>query len=308
MMLRAVFLLLVLLGTLRGDPFVTYEFSGGRFGDCLLAYLHAKWLSYKYDLPLLYKPFQYSDELCLHGKERPFIQFYPVQLLGRIQLDPSRNRTIFSCPYFPEDPSDRWINPRRYRFDVDWKDQEFKRIAREMIAPKSALQMTIPPKNSVNVAIHIREGGGYDTDHTRLWDPLKLPPIHFYQEGLKKVIELFKGKAIYCFLFTDALEPSLLAAELYQSIPPELGVQIDYRIENNNHSANVLEDFFSFFNFDVLIHPQSNYSVVAAGIGDFALTYSPVNFKREEKTITITEAKLDRDDALFKQVLERVGS
>ncbi|HEV7737800.1 MAG TPA: hypothetical protein VGO47_10580, partial [Chlamydiales bacterium] len=39
---------------------ITYEFSGGRFGDNLLAYFHAKWVSYKYNIPFFYKEFPYS--------------------------------------------------------------------------------------------------------------------------------------------------------------------------------------------------------------------------------------------------------
>ena len=42
---------------------------GGRLGDQLIAYMHAKWVSYLYDIPLLYKPFHYSNDLVLDDKE-----------------------------------------------------------------------------------------------------------------------------------------------------------------------------------------------------------------------------------------------
>ena len=41
-------------------------------------------------------------------------------------------------------------------------------MVREMISPKVDLVLTIPPASTINIAIHIREGGGYDTDHTQL--------------------------------------------------------------------------------------------------------------------------------------------
>ena len=51
---------------------VTYDFSGGRFGDNLVSYCHAKWISYKYNIPLLYKPFDYSDQLMMDVLEIPY--------------------------------------------------------------------------------------------------------------------------------------------------------------------------------------------------------------------------------------------
>ncbi|NDD58753.1 MAG: hypothetical protein EBZ47_05820 [Chlamydiae bacterium] len=48
--------------------YLTYH-GGGRFGDRLIAYMHAKWLSYKYNIPMLYIPFAYSDDLILDDIE-----------------------------------------------------------------------------------------------------------------------------------------------------------------------------------------------------------------------------------------------
>src|SRR5581483_4103322 len=45
---------------------VTYELNSGRLGDNLLTYGIARWISYKYGLPFLYVPFEYSEYLRLH--------------------------------------------------------------------------------------------------------------------------------------------------------------------------------------------------------------------------------------------------
>lgn len=289
---------------------VTYEFSGGRFGDNLLSYLHAKWISYIYEIQLFYKPFPFSSDLQLHDREicldNKQIRHFQRRSIFNFQENlKDASPTLFICPYFPEDPSFQRLNPKGHRFDVNWKDPEFKKIAQEMIAPKGELLLTIPPKTTVNIAIHIREGGGYDTDHTRLWDPLKLPPLHFYIQGLLEVLEQFHDRPIYCYLFTDAIEPHLLAEELQQAIPKQIPIQIDYRRTQNRHDANVLEDFFSFFHFDVLIHPQSNYSIVAEKIGDFAIIYTPTNFQRQGKKIEITESKFEINETKYQNVLKR---
>ncbi|MFA5306719.1 MAG: hypothetical protein WC365_04680, partial [Candidatus Babeliales bacterium] len=52
-----------------GISAVTYGLSGGRFGDNLLCYVHAKWISYKYHIPLLYFPFEYSSHLVFDEAE-----------------------------------------------------------------------------------------------------------------------------------------------------------------------------------------------------------------------------------------------
>ena len=80
---------LVFTGLLSSESYITYEFFGGRFGDCLLSYLHAKWLSYKYQLPLLYKPFKYSSDLCLDAKEQlihPILTVSIGNYSGKIRL------------------------------------------------------------------------------------------------------------------------------------------------------------------------------------------------------------------------------
>ena len=48
---------------------VTYKFGGGRFGDQMLTYLHAKWAAYCYKLDFYYKPFTFSDRFVLHDED-----------------------------------------------------------------------------------------------------------------------------------------------------------------------------------------------------------------------------------------------
>lgn len=309
-MVRWIFLSSFFCASLFSESFVTYEFSGGRFGDCLLSYLHAKWLSYTHQIPLLYRPFPYSSELALHAKERRYQPFYllkyPMLKLGASRPSPTGEECIYECPYFPTRPDNEWEDPQAYRFLIDWKNEEFKKIVREMIAPIQPLQLTVPPKDCISIALHVREGGGFEKGLFHF--PLKLPPLSFYLEGFLKVLAEFEGLSIYCYLFTDALDPAKLAAKLEEVVPTGASVRIDYRKENNHHAANVLEDFFSFFYFDVLIFPQSNYSGVAAVMGDFAITYFPIGFSREKKKVVITESHLERNEALYERAVKRVSS
>ncbi len=280
---------------------ITYEFSGGRFGDNLISYLHAKWISYQYDLPLLYRPFPYSSALMMEEKELKQVPYsgpaMPLRHLGILKKDQS---VLYSIAYFPENPGERPFN--YIPFTVNWEDPQFRKIAREMIAPRGALPLTKPPESTVNIAIHVREGGGFDNDHTRTHDPLKLPPIAFYVEGLLKILPLFEGKAIYCHLFTDAVDVQSLANVFIQAAPHVL---FGYRKTQNFHTLNVLEDFFSLFEFDILIHPQSNYSLVPALLCDYAVDYAPIRASNINGQIKIEEVAFKKNQKILNAVTQR---
>src|SRR5271156_1825171 len=86
---------------------ITYPATGCRFGDNLLAYLNARWLSYKYNLPFLYRQFPYSDQLALHEKDYlrldlhwPFFKkFWALQQEQDILK--ISGPALITVPYFP---------------------------------------------------------------------------------------------------------------------------------------------------------------------------------------------------------------
>jgi hypothetical protein len=288
----AILFIFFTINSLRASPAVTYTFSGGRFGDNLLAYLHAKWLSYRYQIPLQYRSFRYSSELIMDQEESSAQCPLPVVYLDRsnyssLQTDASY---LYVCPYFAENPWD----PVQYesfplRFDVDWTDPAFRAIARKMIAPKQALDLMIPSTHTVNIALHFREGGGYDGLINKLGDPLKFPPVAYYRECLLEIASLFRGKSIYCYVFTDAAHPESIVMQLQSAMPSECPIVFDYRKTGNYHAANVLEDFFSLFHFDILIRSQSNFSTVASLLHDYAIDYFPTHCVKHGPEIHITQ-------------------
>ncbi len=272
-----ILLALVTFSSLWGHEVgVTYTFSGGRFGDQLLSYLHAKWISYHYQIPLLYEPFYYSSLLVLDDRERPYqprLFRWKVPLNEYTPINPSPCfSTAYVAHYFPEDSEEKLTYSY---FDVDWKDEGFRKLAREYLSPKQPIETVATHAHCVNVAIHVREGGGFDSDHTRYYAPKKLPPMEFYVEALLKIRELFPEQELYCHVFTDALCPQDLVDILRASIQDDPLVSFGCRTENNRHDTNVLEDFFSLFNFDALIRPQSNFSIVPSLLKDYSVLIFP---------------------------------
>lgn len=305
MLFRSFLISLLFLGNLYAAA-VTYD-SQGRFGDKLIAYLHAKWLSYHYQVPLLYKPFPYSSELIMDDKE---IHYSAVRnsYQGQVNFSGQDLRNgknhIFVAKYFPEVEYEKKA-PGYYVFPVDWKDQGFRKIAKEMISPKKELVLTYPPHDRLSVALHVRQGGGYDRRDADLVIPLKFPPITFYIKSLKIILDLFKDKAIYCHLFTDALQPKEWADQIQRSLPENAPIIFKYREKGNKHSANVLEDFFSLFNFDILIRGESNYSIVPSLIHDYAVFCYPEVFSIQDKQVTIDRIKVEINEALYNDCLEK---
>ncbi len=71
---------------------IAYGLNAKRFGDKLISYCHAKWISYKHNIPLLYRPFTRSDKLILHTKyalydESKFDQIVKFRSRGQKQND-----------------------------------------------------------------------------------------------------------------------------------------------------------------------------------------------------------------------------
>ncbi len=273
---------------------VSYIHSGGRFGDQLIGYLHAKWISYKYKIPLLYKPFAFSDQLVVHHLEKRFNQESTVYYDQVIYPHPNALidydepiSALYVIPYFPECVQER-CSGVYYAFQVDWNDPGFRKEIKRCIKPlyfRTSLQL---PKDYITVAVHVRTGGGYDGTNVGEVFPLKVPPHSFYMEQIQRIYEIFNGSPLYAYIFTDDKDPAAIA-HYYKNFLNNADIEFGYRQEANSHDANVLEDFFEMTKFDCLIRPESNYSICASKIADYKVMITPSHSVLIGNTIYIDE-------------------
>lgn len=260
---------------------VTYE-MGSRTGDNVLAYSHAKWISYSLDIPLYYKPFPNSDQFVFHEIETlltPEIEaLYDVVMVNSVdQLKAKiKKDTLFVIRFFPDSYDEHislaFFNGTPY-IPVNWDDPVFKDMMVQLIQPRFPLNMIYPPKDIVSVALHYRNGGGYDSDYLKGLLPLRFVPDSYYIEQLHHLHDLVGNVPMYVQIFTDYHNP----VEIKQKFEKEFSNKVKFvcREQGNHYNSNILEDMFSMTNFDCLVRAVSHYSITSSHVGDFKIEIYP---------------------------------
>jgi hypothetical protein len=294
-MLKNIFLICV-FNLLAIDHAVTYEITPGRFGDNLLNYMHAKWISYKYQIPLLYKPFIFSNKLIMHENEIKYENQYhkfdkKIMLSESNKIDLTINKKIlYIVPYFPETFYEinfckNYEGGKWYYFDTDWKDNDFRKILSENIKPNYEIKDKIQiPANSISVALHIRTGGTFDDNETIKAFPLKFVNNEFYFQEIEFLIKHYINQKIFIHIFTDDMN-TLDILNIYKKKFNHKNIMFNIRKLNNNHESNILEDFFAMLKFDCLVHSESNYSLTASFLGNFKYKARPTFFEVNKNKI-----------------------
>src|SRR5579863_5779102 len=98
---------------------ITWEPNGGRFGDNLLSYSRAKWLSYQFNIPVLYLPFKYSDQLMLHEQELMYTPEQAQQFDHIVRIPNIKKYHLFSHN------NTLYISHWDADVIIDWFDQPF---------------------------------------------------------------------------------------------------------------------------------------------------------------------------------------
>lgn len=290
---------------------ITYNLNGGRFGDHLIIYIKAKWLAYKYQIPLLYRPFRYSEYLKLHDLEEIYIRDkhdpqFRVQVLrygDRVPLNSTQRKCLEKDLNIDRDSATLyWVN--FYLKLSDWhrtdqiSDEKFINELKRSIAPRVPIAPLRLPKNRLTVAIHVRRGGGYekpnyniDPEKGPVFPPLRFPPDQFYIDQLKVISDMFAPQLLYVHIFTDDPEPQKIV-DKYSVALNNPRIVFGCRTKNNSHDKNVLEDFFGMSKFDCLIRPESGFSRAAQLIGNHKLVIAPKAFRFEGDQLIITDVKI----------------
>ncbi len=137
-----------------------------RLGNNLENYCKAKWISYKYNIPFLLKPFRYSDQLRLYHfethLEKEFEKQFDSIILANHENDlftHTHTSVLYQCNIcFQANDIIYFDHLLTYADD----HPTFKDILCSMIKPLQQVPSIKLPKNIITIAVHVRKGGGYD--------------------------------------------------------------------------------------------------------------------------------------------------
>lgn len=299
------------LQTLAYGHAVTYQLNKGRLGDHLLTYAMAKLISYRYYMPLLLSPFQYSDQLVLHLYEPHFNEKIDAQYPKKVIVD-NNVYTDYQIPRLYICTLKSKINECQTFNDLykyTRADPLFKKILQTMIAPINPIELISLPPDIITVAVHVRKGGGYDgpllsktsthgynTPATKvhyadvMW-PTRFPPEIYYIEQIKRVARLYNNKPLFLHIFTDDKNPRAIV-DRFKAQLAHLPITFNYRATDNGHNVNVLDDLFNMTRFDCLIRPASSFSKIAQLLGDHKIIIYPKHAQWVGQTLVIDQISI----------------
>lgn len=277
---------------------ITYEFSGGRLGDNLVAYLHAKWISYQYQVPLLIRPFRYAEEFVFFEQEEKLTEEIKSQFNKTCSLDiknplllKSEKSTLFYFPFYI-DGLDVKGDVNYKHVEPNWNDPRFKAIIRQSLSFVNPPKGFPLPKDRITVAIHVRKGCGPDTCNMHLSDPLKFPPNSFYIEQIIRLYHLLNQRPLYVHIFSDISRPQTLINEFAKATK---GMKIEYHTRDQQLYFNtMMEDFYMMSQFDCIIRPNSSFSIVAAKISNCNIEIFPTH-----ASLNGNNPKIERVETLY---------
>lgn len=288
--------------------FVTYDLGMGRFGDKLLGYVHAKWVEHKYGHILLYRPFPYSENLCLSQIEISYdiVRKQPF-LHGMDYVPPysfeNHEQSLVILPYFPESQFEYQQGHPWISMEIDWESPGFREELRRCIQPKKPIPPLPKPKDRISVAIHLRLGSGYDSSSASYDVPHKIPFIEYYFEQLEQLIKLCGNRPLYVYLFTDDPNPISLKQQ-FEDLFSHENILFACRTDVNRHDLNVIEDFFALLEFDCLIRPESNFSIIPSLMKEYQLLIYPKRLCQSGEKPYIDEATIKKGKH-FEEFLKR---
>ncbi len=277
---------------------------GGRLGDRLLMFTKAKFFAYRYNLPLFYKPFDYSDQLAMHdrlphydgarGKYKEIL--YKEMNVGE-RINP--NSIMYKIHYFFKFSDwDTRIGEEIMFWPGVFSDKKFLNELKKDIAPRRGNMKINLPTDKITVAVHIRHGGGVDDTllseqlyNKRYADqgfPFKFPPLQYYVDEIKRLSEMLDNQPMYAHIYTDSKDPVAMM-NLVKKAVNKTNITFNCRRSGNAPQVNVLEDVFAMAQYACFIRSGSNFAQISQLIGNHKIVIYPKAMHWEGTKLLVDE-------------------
>ncbi|MGB8366888.1 MAG: hypothetical protein WCD44_00865 [Candidatus Babeliales bacterium] len=290
----------------QANQAITNRLCPGRFGDKIVYYAVAKWISHKFTLPFFLKPFEYSSLLRLGKEEKKYSDNMLQKFKDGLQKIKSEQDVIIHAANNVLFEFDKHFYVNGSHRKEDWlrhiiKDQQFMRKLKYMLYPALSLMQIKLPLNKITVAVHIRKGGGVDKPlysmqyyanriepyADKQW-PRKFPPEQYYVDQIKKISHLFDERPLFVYLFTDDENQRQLVNRMKKAVNKS-NITFACREKISFHKTYVVEDFYNMAQFDCLIRPDSCFSMAAQLLGNHKVIILPKHAKWEGEKLIIDE-------------------
>jgi|SRR5579859_3899878 len=291
---------------------ISYILNGGRLGDNLVSFCHAKGQALKNKAKFLYVPFPYSDQLMIHELEPRLFEKEKHRYSQVIVMNPGQQaiinntNTLYLLPYCAEAPIELKDPHEAAKYEyskVDWKNQDFLTEIRKLIKPRFVIPQPYLPQDRITVAVHVRLGGAFESDsYLDRKAPTvicKMPPISYFIEQLSWLSSFFKDQPMYAYIFTDDSNPTSIMKAIAQGVN-KINIQYNCRRHDNHWANNVLEDLFNMTHFDCLIRSTSNFTFIASKLTDYKVVISALNAQWVDGQATIDQVA--REGSLVDEV------
>ena len=309
-MIRVVFFLWILVpffcnaNELRQRHAISYQ-GGHRFGDRMLVYAQARYLSYITSVPFLYNHFIYSDQVTIEEDARAFEEeqgHYQRRILINSPStffdlissidNPNALSTLFVLDYFPSDISEWESNPwMKLLLNIPWQEKGFHNYLQKTASPKIQIP-NFRKEGVLNVADHVRTLSGADTADTSIAKlPLKHPNLTYHKNQIRRVYDLNQQKPMFVFIFSDTKNPQALIGDFRSSFE-NMNIEFGIQILNQADINYAVQDFYAMQKFDVLIATQSNFSMMASRIGSFDMILTPLSIRGSYPNAQIDRVQL----------------
>lgn len=314
------------------STYVTFGLMG-RLGDSLISFSRALFISTKYDIPIKINQFDYCDKLVLGNLPKinaldQFLEFNHLNdnLEKLIDHCKNKNKNLL-LPYYPESIIEIG-NENQFKtgnFTVEWENKKFKKRLLENIKLKKNIQLINPPAKCISIAIHVRKYSGSDfplleeamdkgeeikplNTYGDVVFPWKCVPEKFYLDCLKSLFDTIlynRNNNIYIFIFTDYPNPNELVEKFKTEINKNYNKRIIWSCRNqkNVDTDYVLNDLFSFRNFDYFIRTDSNLAIIGEKIGSNVGVISPNGHYWKNNRLTISDVKVKHKDHVIQNLI-----
>lgn len=276
---------------------VTFElYPLSRLGDNIGMYNKAKWVSYKLGLPLLLKPFPHWNELRLSQRGN---QALPNDLHN---VYPT---IAMQGPFNPNDVDVHSMSPGIYEIPftydarIDWSDETFRRSVQDDLITLNGIEQAELKEDTINVALHYRDGGGFDSKIEKSCVPTKFPKKQYYKEQIDYVLKTYPNSKIHFQVFTDAKNPGKIKSQ-FESFAKSISentkstVTFGCNESNQDPETTTIQDMVKMSQYRCLIRPDSGLSKLAGLIGAPELEIQPVGCHKERQSPFSVASVIDK--------------